>query len=191
MGPVRTYDAETWTPIVKESGGCPRVSTQEEGIHQVSGESSSRTREPEQGLDWGAQVAQGALLQSKDRLKQRFGGCASRNQGLLSLFFFCSIPPFLSSSLCCDLLNHRFFVSFIAIFFLSFDHVLLCKDPEGLLGWKMQHHPEITYIGWASSPLYPYHLYMLKEKEVGSICFSRIDPLVLVGKFASTEFLYI
>ena len=52
----------------------------------------------------------------------------------------------------------------------------------------MQHHPEITYIGRASSPLYPYHLYMLKEKEVGSICFSRIDPLVSVGKFASTEF---
>jgi len=146
MGPVRTNDAETWTPIVKESGGSPGVSAQEEGIHQVSGESSGRAREPEQGLDWGAQVAQGALLQSKDRLKQRFGGCASRNQGLLSLFFFvlslpfCH-PPCVVTSWIIDFSFHS-----LRIFFsLSFDHVLLCKDPEGLLGWKNAASPR-NYI---------------------------------------------
>lgn len=41
---------------------------QEEGVHQVPGESSGGAREPKQGPNRGAEVAQGALLSDKERL---------------------------------------------------------------------------------------------------------------------------
>lgn len=69
MGPVGANASKARAPTVKEPRSGSRMSPEKEGIHQMSGESSSRTRKPEQGLDWGAQVAQGTLLQSKNRLK--------------------------------------------------------------------------------------------------------------------------
>jgi len=44
------------------------VSAQEEGVHQVPGESSGGAREPKQSAHRGAQVAQGALLSDQERL---------------------------------------------------------------------------------------------------------------------------
>lgn len=41
---------------------------QEEGVHQVPGESSGGAREPKQGPHRGAKVAQGALLSDEERL---------------------------------------------------------------------------------------------------------------------------
>lgn len=72
MGPVGADAAKARTPVVEEQRSGQRMSPEEEGIHQMSGEPSSSTREPEQGLDRGAQVAQGTVLQSKSGLK----GCA-------------------------------------------------------------------------------------------------------------------
>lgn len=41
---------------------------QEEGVHQVPGESSGGAREPKQSAHRGAEVAQGALLSDQERL---------------------------------------------------------------------------------------------------------------------------
>lgn len=50
----------------------------------MSGEPSGRTGKPEQGLDRGAQVAQGALLQSKDGLMMSL---SFQSSFLLSFFY--------------------------------------------------------------------------------------------------------
>jgi hypothetical protein len=78
MGPVGAIATKARAATVKEPRGGSRVSPEEEGIHQMSGESSSCTREPEQGLDRGAQVAQGTLLQSENRLNICGTVCAFR-----------------------------------------------------------------------------------------------------------------
>jgi len=44
------------------------VPAQEEGVHQVPGESSGGAREPKQSAHRGAEVAQGALLSDQERL---------------------------------------------------------------------------------------------------------------------------
>ena len=62
MGRIRTDVAETGTEVAEESRSRTRVSSKEEGVHQMSGESSGRPREPKQGPHRRAQVAQGTLL---------------------------------------------------------------------------------------------------------------------------------
>lgn len=71
MGPVRADDAKTGAPAAEEPGSGPGVPAQEEGVHQMSGESSGRAREPEQGLDRGAQIPQRAVLQSESGLRKK------------------------------------------------------------------------------------------------------------------------
>lgn len=55
----------------EEPGSSPRVSAQEEGIHQVPGEPSGRVGEPEQSPHRGAQIPQRALLPAEERLRCR------------------------------------------------------------------------------------------------------------------------
>ena len=71
MGPLRADTAEARAAAAQEPRGGARVPAQEEGVHQMPGEPGGRAREPEQGLDRGAQVAQGALLQSEVGLKRK------------------------------------------------------------------------------------------------------------------------
>lgn len=70
MGPVGANASKARTSAIEEPGSGSRMPQEEKGIHQMSGESGSSTREPEQGLDRGAQVAQGTLLQSEGGLKE-------------------------------------------------------------------------------------------------------------------------
>lgn len=69
VGPVGADASKARAPTIEEPRSGTGMSPEKEGIHQMSGESSSSARKPEQSLDRGAQVAQGTLLQSKNRLK--------------------------------------------------------------------------------------------------------------------------
>ena len=78
-------------------GGGARVSAEEKGVREVSGEPRRRAREPEQDADRGAEVAQGTLLPEGGAelgLRSRAGGRGdwraggrSKGGGVVALIF--------------------------------------------------------------------------------------------------------
>lgn len=58
----RRSHKETRNPIAEEPRSCARMPTQEEGVHQMPGESSSGAGEPKQGADRRAEGTKRAVL---------------------------------------------------------------------------------------------------------------------------------
>ena len=65
MGSIGTDVAEAGAAVTEKPRSCARMPTQEEGVHQMSGEPSGRAGESEQGPHRRTQVSQRTLLQSK------------------------------------------------------------------------------------------------------------------------------